>query len=81
MAINEGLRSAFGEDDSPYEIATRLLEETGEPDRMAMAKEIQDLIRCALQMVCYYDLDDELDASVEQSYQQHLENELTQHFD
>jgi NTP pyrophosphatase (non-canonical NTP hydrolase) len=87
-AINEGLRAAFGEDDSPFEIATRLLEEAGElaaeinnfedsgvkhvkhgePDRMALAKEVQDVIRYALQVADYYDLDAELNASVEKSY-------------
>ncbi len=100
-AINEGLRTAFGEDGSPFEIATRLLEEAGElaaeinhfedsgvkrakhgePDRMALAKEVQDVIRCALQVAYYYDLDAELEASVEKSYQQHLENVLTERFD
>ena len=101
IAINTGLRSAFGEDDSPFEIATRLLEEAGElaaqinhfegngvkhakhgqPDRAALAKEVQDVIRCALQVATYYDLDEELAASVERSYQQHLQNVLTERFD
>lgn len=100
-AINEGLRTAFGEPDSPFEIATRLLEEAGEPaaqinhfedsgvkrakhgepDRMALAKEVQDVIRCALQVADYYDLDAELEASVEKSYQQHLQIVLTERYD
>ncbi len=95
------MRAAFGEADSPFEIATRLLEEAGElaaqinhfedsgvkrakhgePDRLALAKEVQDVIRCALQVADYYDLDAELAASVEKSYQQHLENVLTERFD
>ena len=53
----------------------------GEPDRMALAKEVQDVIRCALQVADYYDLDAELAASVEKSYQQHLKNVLTERFD
>ena len=53
----------------------------GEPDRTALAKEVQDVIRCALQVVDYYDLDAELAASVEKSYQQHLQNVLTERFD
>lgn len=100
-AINEGLLTAFGADDSPFEIATRLLEEAGElaaqinhfegsgvkrakhgePDRLALAKEVQDVIRCALQVADYYDLDAELAASVEKSYQLYLENVLTERFD
>ncbi len=49
----------------------------GGPDRLALAKEVQDVIRCALQVAHYYDLDAELEASVEKSYQQYLENVLT----
>lgn len=41
----------------------------GAPDRAKMAKEVMDVLRCAIQIVQYYDLEGELEACVEQSYQ------------
>ena len=39
------------------------------PDRAKLAKEVQDVLRCALQVVQYYGIEQELEASIEQSYQ------------
>ena len=36
----------------------------GEPDRTKLAKEVQDVLRCALQIVDYYGIEAELLASV-----------------
>ncbi len=41
----------------------------GEPDKMKLAKEVQDVIRCALQIAAYYDIEAELEASIESSFQ------------
>lgn len=43
-------------------------EKHGAPDKSDMAKEVQDVIRCALQITIYYRLDDELAQSIKQSY-------------
>lgn len=40
----------------------------GEPDRMAFAKELQQVMRATLQLALYYDLQDELVASVDEAY-------------
>lgn len=53
----------------------------GEPDRAKLAKEVQDVLRCALQIAHHYHIEAELDASVERSYQQALEDVLTKRFD
>ncbi|MCB9430806.1 MAG: hypothetical protein H6668_02375 [Ardenticatenaceae bacterium] len=44
----------------------------GEPDRAKLAKEVQDVLRCALQIAAYYRLEAELDAAIEARYQQAL---------
>lgn len=44
-------------------------EKYGEPDKVKLAKEIQDVLRCALQVAQYYGIEKELQASIEQSYQ------------
>ena len=41
----------------------------GPPDRAKLAKEVQDVLRCALQVVQYYGIEEELAASIEGSYQ------------
>ncbi len=46
------------------------LEKHGPPDRAHLAKEIQDVLRCALQIASYYGVEAELDASIAASYQQ-----------
>jgi NTP pyrophosphatase (non-canonical NTP hydrolase) len=39
----------------------------GEPDRAKLAKEVQDVLRCALQIAEYYGIEEELAASVDAS--------------
>jgi NTP pyrophosphatase (non-canonical NTP hydrolase) len=39
----------------------------GEPDRAKLAKEVQDVLRCALQIAEYYGIEEELVASVDAS--------------
>ncbi|RIK54589.1 MAG: hypothetical protein DCC57_06615 [Chloroflexi bacterium] len=53
----------------------------GEPDPMKLAKEVQDVIRCALQIARHYGIEAELAASVDRSYRQLLEGTLTQRYD
>lgn len=40
----------------------------GEPNKKHMAKEVQDVMRCVLQIAHYYKLEDELTKSIEESY-------------
>jgi NTP pyrophosphatase (non-canonical NTP hydrolase) len=40
----------------------------GEPSREHMAKEINDVIRCALQVALYYGVEDEVEAILDRSY-------------
>jgi hypothetical protein len=42
----------------------------GAPDRDVFAKELQDVMRAVLQLAIHYDLQSELTASVEKSYQE-----------
>jgi len=49
-------------------------EKYGEPDKAKLAKEVQDVMRCALQIAQHYGVQPELEASIEQSYQ-HLKAE------
>lgn len=42
----------------------------GEPDTMKLAKEVQDVLRCALTIAVYYGIEAELTASIEKSYSQ-----------
>ncbi len=44
-------------------------EKYGEPDKAHLAKEIQDVMRVALQVALYYHVEDELASSIEQAYQ------------
>ena len=44
-------------------------EKYGEPDKAKLAKEVQDVLRCALQIAQYYAIEQELAASIENSYQ------------
>ena len=41
----------------------------GEPDTMKLAKEVQDVLRCALTIVVHYGIEAELSASIQQSYE------------
>ena len=42
----------------------------GEPDRAKLAKEVQDVLRCALRLATYYGIEAELEASISRSYEQ-----------
>ena len=42
----------------------------GEPDRTKLAKEVMDVLRCALQIATYYDIEAELEMSINNSYKQ-----------
>lgn len=53
----------------------------GEPDRAKLAKEVQDVMRCALQIAHHYGIEEELAASVDRSYQQALAKVLAKRFD
>jgi NTP pyrophosphatase (non-canonical NTP hydrolase) len=44
------------------------LEKYGEPNKAHLAKEVQDVMRAALQIAIYYQIEAELDASIEDSY-------------
>lgn len=41
----------------------------GQPDQAKLAKEVQDVLRCALAVARHYGIEAELEASVEKSYQ------------
>jgi NTP pyrophosphatase (non-canonical NTP hydrolase) len=88
-AICRGLNRRFANENAPFEIMTRLLEESGElaeqvnlfegrgvkrdkhgePDKAKMAREVQDVMRCALQTAMYYGIEQELEVSIEKAYQ------------
>ena len=42
----------------------------GEPDTIKLAKEVKDVLRCALTVAVHYGIEAELIASIEQSFQQ-----------
>ncbi len=87
--ITRGLIRSFPEWNDPFQMMTRLLEESGElakevnhfegtgikrqkygePDRAHLAKEVLDVIHCALQTAIYYGIEAELEAALESSYQ------------
>jgi NTP pyrophosphatase (non-canonical NTP hydrolase) len=89
LLIAIGLKRHFPNGNNPYEIMTRLLEESGElaqqvnhfegagvkrkkhgePDKEHLAKEVQDVITCALQVVLYYQVEDEFNALAERRLQ------------
>ncbi|HAE59667.1 MAG TPA: hypothetical protein DCG54_09230 [Anaerolineae bacterium] len=41
----------------------------GEPDKNHLAKEVMDVLRCTLQVAIYYEVESELQAHIENSYQ------------
>ncbi len=43
-------------------------EKHGEPDKAKMAKEVQDVLRCAIRVAQYYGIEQELEESIEASY-------------
>jgi NTP pyrophosphatase (non-canonical NTP hydrolase) len=44
------------------------LEKYGEPDKTHLAKEVQDVMRAALQIAIHYDIETELSSSIDQTY-------------
>ena len=48
----------------------------GEPDKAHLAKEVQDVMRVALQIALHYQIEEELKASIELSYQRMKEEGL-----
>ncbi len=88
LCITKGLNRRFPNGNHPYQIMTRLLEESGElaqqvhhfegagvkrekygePDHAHLAKEVMDVLRCALQVAEYYGIEHELEASIENSF-------------
>ncbi len=44
-------------------------EKYGEPDKAHLAKEVQDVMRAALQIALYYQVEAELEFSIEQAFQ------------
>jgi NTP pyrophosphatase (non-canonical NTP hydrolase) len=87
IQISKGLNDLYPKGNEPFQIITRLCEESGElakmvnhfegsgmknekygkPNKVALAKEIQDVLRSALQVALYYDVEDELVQSINQS--------------
>jgi NTP pyrophosphatase (non-canonical NTP hydrolase) len=88
-AITHGLNQRFPDGNDPFQMMTRLLEESGElaqmvnhfegtgvkrekygsPDRSKLAKEVMDLLRCALQISIYYRVEGELEQKINESYE------------
>ncbi len=93
-AVTLGLNRRFPKGNDPFQIMTRLLEESGElakdvnhfedsgikrekygpPDKTHLAKEVMDVLRCALQVAIYYGVETELETHIQNSYQR-LKNE------
>ena len=44
------------------------MQKYGEPNRAELAKEVQDVLRAALSIARYYDIEQELRASIDESY-------------
>lgn len=44
-------------------------EKHGEPDKKHLAKEIQDVLRCALQVAAYYEVEDLLEHTIKEDYE------------
>jgi NTP pyrophosphatase (non-canonical NTP hydrolase) len=53
-------------------------EKAGPPDRRKLAKEIQDVMRAALHLALYYDLQIELEESVDESYRRIIDAGLVE---
>lgn len=93
LFVVDHLEKRFPNGNSPFQIITRLAEETGElasavnhfeavgikrekrgePDPKELAKEVQDVMRCALQIARYYKIEKELVASIEEHYEKALQ--------
>ena len=51
-------------------------EKYGEPDRGKLAKEIMDVVRCALQVAMYYEIEDELEKTINEHHRRMVESGL-----
>jgi len=51
-------------------------EKYGEPDKAKLAKEVMDLLRCALQITIYYGIESELEEKINASYEKMKEEGL-----
>ena len=94
LTITRGFNRRFPNGNHPFQIMTRLLEESGElaqlvnhfegtgvkrekygePDRAKLAKEVKDVLLCAMQVAIYYGVEKELEDTLNLSYQR-LRNE------
>jgi NTP pyrophosphatase (non-canonical NTP hydrolase) len=88
-AITHGLNRRFPDGNDPFQMMTRLLEESGElaqmvnhfegkgvkrekygePDKAKLAKEVMDVLRCALQIAIHYGIEGELEERIKTSYE------------
>lgn len=88
-AITHGLNRRFPKGNDPFQMMTRLLEESGElaqminhfegtgikqekyglPDKSKLAKEVMDILRCALQVSIYYEIEAQLEQRINESYE------------
>lgn len=48
----------------------------GEPDKVRLAKEVQDVIRAAIQIALHYEILDEVQKSIDQSYNRMIDEGL-----
>ncbi len=53
-------------------------EKHGDPSREMLAKEVQDVLRCALQIAAYYAIEAELIVSIEKYYQAVIDEGLVE---
>lgn len=87
--ITQGLNRRFPDGNDPFQIMTRLLEESGElaqmvnhfegmgvkrekygtPDKSKLAKEVKDILRCGLQIAIHYGIEQELELTINASYE------------
>jgi hypothetical protein len=44
-------------------------EKYGEPEKSKLAKEVMDLLHCALQIVIFYGIEDDLEQKINDSYE------------
>ena len=97
-AITRGLNRRFPGGNDPFQMMTRLLEESGElaqmanhfegtgikrekygePDKSKLAKEVMDLLRCALQISIYYEIEGEIEGKINASYEKMRDEGLIQ---
>jgi len=52
-------------------------EKYGEPDKSKLAKEVMDLLRCALQIVIFYEIEGDLEQKINDSYEKMKTEGLT----